>query len=218
MRSSLARAASLVAALVLTTPSARAEDGYRHGRLRFVEPGVSLQRATEVSAEEALANQPFLPGDRVWTDAYGRAEFQFPDGTVVRLDSRSKLDYSGHEEDREERIVLRLWSGSLMVRLRTRDAARFGHEPPAGTVEALQQAMVRLDVDGGETRVSVYRGEAVLDDGQGRVRLTEGQRTFSRWGGEAEQAASFDIQEEDDFSRWDLERESQDRWAARSSE
>ena len=34
------------------------EDGYRHGRVRFVEPGVTLQRATEVSAEEALANQP----------------------------------------------------------------------------------------------------------------------------------------------------------------
>lgn len=218
MRFPLARAASLVALLVLSAPSARAEEGYRHGRLRYVETGVSLQRATEVSAEEALVNQPFLPGDRVWTDAYGRAEFQFPDGTVVRLDSRSKMDYSGHEEDRPERIVLRLWSGSLMVRVRTRDAARFQIETPAGTVEALEQAMVRLDVSGGETRVSVYRGEAVLDDGRGRVQLAEGQRTYSRWGGEAEEAAAFDIREEDDFSRWDLERESQDRWAARSSE
>ena len=166
MRSSLVRAASLVAVWVLGACAARAEeDGYRHGRLRFVESGVSLQRATEVSAEEAVANLPFLPGDRVWSDAYGRAEFQFPDGTVLRVDSRSKLDYSGHEEEGHERIVLRLWSGSLMVRLRTRDAARFEIETPAGTVEVLEQAMVRLDASEGETRVSVYRGEAVLDDG-----------------------------------------------------
>ncbi len=66
--------------------------------------------------------------------------------------------------------------------------------------------------------MSVYRGEAVLDDGRGHVRLAEGQRTYSRWGGEAEEPAAFDIREEDDFSQWDLERESQDRWAARSSE
>jgi len=150
-------------------------------------------------------------GHWLGTDAYGRAEFQFPDGTVVRLDARSKLDYSGHEEDGEERIVLRLWSGSLMVRLRTRDAARFEIETPAGTVQALDQAMVRLDVDGGETRVSVYRGQAELDDGRGRIHLSEGERTYSRWGGEAEEATSFDIREEDAFSQWDLERESQDR-------
>ena len=100
MRSTLlVLAASLLAAsaapLALATES---EDGYRHGRVRYVEPGVTLHRATEVSAEEALANVPFLPGDRVWTDGSGRAEFQFPDGTLVRLDGASKLDYAGHEE------------------------------------------------------------------------------------------------------------------------
>ena len=108
---------------------ARAEDGYRHGRLRFVEPGVSLQRASGVGAEEADANEPFLPGDRVWTNAAGRAEFQFPDGSLVRLDRRSKLDYSGHDEQDGERIVLRLWSGSLYLRVRARDA-RFEIETP----------------------------------------------------------------------------------------
>ena len=96
----LVAAAGFIAALVLPTASAAEEDGYRHGRVRYVEPGVTLHRATEVSAEEALANLPFLPGDRVWTDASGRVEFQFPDGTLVRLDNRSKLDYAGHEEGR----------------------------------------------------------------------------------------------------------------------
>ena len=179
MRSStLVAAAGLVAASACRPPSRAAdEDGYRHGRVRFVESGVTLHRATEVSAEEALANLPFLPGDRVWSDASGRVEFQFPDGTLVRLDSRSKLDYSGHEEGQDERIVLRLWSGSLIARVRTSEAARFEIETPAGSVELLDQAMVRVDVEAGETRVSAYRGEAVLDDGRGRVRLSSGERT-----------------------------------------
>ena len=135
MRSRTLVATGLAAGLVAS--SALADEGYRHGRVRFVEPGVTLQRATEVSAEEALANLPFLPGDRVWTDSAGRAEFQFPDGTVVRLDRRSKLDYAGHEEGQDERIVLRLWSGSAIVRVRTpglrplRDRDAGGHGPGA---------------------------------------------------------------------------------------
>ena len=202
----------------LVAAAALAEDGYRHGRVRFVEPGVTLQRATEVSAEEATPNLPFLPGDRVWTDSAGRAEFQFPDGTVVRLDRRSKLDYAGHEEGEEERIVLRLWSGSAIVRVRTRGFARFEIETPAGMVQALDRGIVRVDVEAGETRVSVYAGEAALDDGKQQVRLAAGERTYARWGAEAEEPRRFDPEEDDDFARWDGLRESEDRWAARSSE
>jgi hypothetical protein len=203
---------SFVAAL------ASADDSYRHGRVRFVEPGVTLQRATEVSAEEALANLPFLPGDRIWTDSAGRAEFQFPDGTLVRVDRRSKLDYAGHEEGEEERVVLRLWSGSAIVRVRARGSTRFEIETPAGLVQALDRGIVRVDVEAGETRVSVYAGEAALNDGRRQVRLAAGERTYARWGAEAEEPRRFDPGEDDDFARWDGLRESQDRWAARSSE
>jgi hypothetical protein len=218
MRSlSLYRAATLIA-VALAAASVSAEEGYRHGRVRYLDPGVTIQRATEAGSEEAVPNQPFLPGDRVWTDGGGRVEFQFPDGTTVRLDSRSKLDYSGHEEGREERIVLRLWSGSLVVRVRTRDAGHFQVETPAGMVEASDRAMVRVDVDGGEARVSVYRGEAMLDDGQRRTRVPEGERTFACWGGDVEEPSTFDVREEDDFSRWDADRDVEDDRAARSSE
>src|SRR5512139_303424 len=216
MRFRMVVAAGLAAGLVGAT--ATAQDEYRHGRVRFVDPGVSLQRATEVSAEEALANLPFLPGDRVWTDSEGRAEFQFPDGTVVRLDRRSKLDYAGHEEGGQERIALRLWSGSAIVRVRTRSFARFEVETPAGMVQALERGIVRVDVESGETRVSVYAGEAALDGGQRQVRLAAGERTYARWGGEPEEPSRFDPGEDDDFARWDGMRESEDRWAAGSSE
>ena len=217
--STLVVAAGLIAASASSSVvSAADEDGYRHGRVRFVESGVTLHRATEVSAEEALANLPFLPGDRVWSDASGRVEFQFPDGTLVRLDSRSKLDYAGHEEGREERIVLRLWSGSLIARVRAAEAARFEIETPAGSVELMDQAMVRVDVEAGEARVSAYRGEAVVDDGRGRVRLSSGEQTVVRWGGAAASPEPFDISPEDDFARWDEAREAEERWASRSSE
>ena len=121
---------------------ATAQEEYRHGHIRHVEPGVTLQRATEASAEEAIANLPFLPGDRVWTDAAGRAGFQFPEGTVVRLDRGSKLDYSDHDESRDERVVLRLWSGSLVLRARSPESAVFHIETPGGLVEAMGPGMI----------------------------------------------------------------------------
>ena len=149
MRSRMLVAAGLAAGLVAST--ALAEDGYRHGRVFFVEPGVTLQRATEVSAEEATANLPFLPGDRVWTDAAGRAEFQFPDGTVVRLDRRSKLDYAGHEEGQERARGAPALVGqhvpprahARLRPLRGRDAGR--HGPGARPRDAARRRRGRRD-------------------------------------------------------------------------
>ena len=74
--------------------------------------------------------------------------------------------------------------------VRSRGFARFEIETPAGMVQALERGIVRVDVDAGETRVSVYDGEAVLDDGRRQVRLAAGERTFARWGDEAGRAAS----------------------------
>ena len=55
---------TLVGGLALA-PALSAEDKYEHGWIRRVEPGVTVQRATEVGSEEAAPNLPFLPGDRV---------------------------------------------------------------------------------------------------------------------------------------------------------
>ena len=213
MRHRTVLALGLAATLPLVASLAGADEGYRHGRLRYVEPGTVLQRATETEAEEAIQNLPFLPGDRIWTDDAGRAEFQFPDGTVVRLDRRGKLDYAAHEEERGERIVLRLWSGSVVVHAPSQPSLRFEIETPAGFVEALEKSVVRVDVEGGDTRVSTYEGEAVFEG----VRLALGQRTQARWGERPDEPEGFDRFEADDFLQWDEGRESEDRRAVNSA-
>ncbi len=210
-----------IAALTLTLAGAfgspaRADDDYGHGWLRFVEPGASLQRAQAVAAEEADSNEPFLPGDRVWTNADGRVEFQFTDGSLLRLDRRSKLDYSGQEEQDGQQIFLRLWSGSVYLRTRGRNA-RFEIETPAGVVRSLERSLVRVDVDAGEARVSVYEGEAVFDDGRAQLRLAGGERTYARFGGGAEEPRRFDLDEQDDFALWNAELDTQVRGDGRSA-
>src|SRR4030095_7961190 len=92
--------------VALTLSPAVFAQSYRDGRVRHVEEGVSIQRATETGSEEATVNLPFLPGDRVWTDGGGRAEFQFAGGSLLRLDSASKLDYVADDEARDARVEL----------------------------------------------------------------------------------------------------------------
>ena len=194
--------------VLASAATAVAQEDYRHGRIRDVEATVTLQREAEPGAEEAFPNSPFLPGDRVWTDARGRAEFQFPDGAVLRLDSRGKLDYVTHEEARGERVVLKLWSGGLYLRTPgDRRGAAVLVETPAGVVETHERGTYRIDVDSGETRLSVYEGEAVLDGGGRRVDVDTAERAYVRRGEDPERPRSFDRREDDEFAAWDRARQ-----------
>jgi FecR protein len=204
-----------LALIGLAAPAAAQED-YRHGRIRYLEPGVTLQRATETSAEEAVINLPYLPGDRVWTDASGRAEFQFESGALLRLDSRSKLDYTAHDEGRNGRVVLRLWSGGLYLRVRNRGDEGFVFETPVGLIEIEKRGVYRIDSESGEVRLSVYEGEAKLEAGGERVDVNTGERAYARHGESVEPPARFDRGEDDEFARWDEDRERREAWAAGS--
>jgi hypothetical protein len=200
----------LVAALPLTASA----ESYRHGRIRHVEEGVSIQRGTETGAEEAVANLPFLPGDRVWTDGGGRAEFQFAGGSLLRLDNASKLDYVAHDDGRDERIVLRLWSGALYLHGRDRRDGGFEIETPGGVVTAGGRGALRIDVQAGETRLSVFEGEAGLDAGE-TVRLRAGERVYARHGQVEDGPRAFDRGDGDEFTEWDGARQEQAAYASK---
>ena len=214
----MTRRLMMVGVLLGSATAASAQDSYRHGRVLSAEPVVSLQRATEPGAEEAFPNLPFLPGDRVWTDRAGRAEFQFADGTLLRLDSASKLDYVAHDDGGGDRVVLRLWSGGLYLHNRDgRGYPDFGIETPGGVVEARERGVYRVDVEAGETRLSVYEGEASLE-AEREVRVGAGERAYARRGQETEDPRGFDLAALDDFDRWDGDREDRHTYAANRRE
>jgi hypothetical protein len=199
--------------LVSSLPAWAQQEQYRHGFVRFVEPTVTIQRAEEPGAEAAEAQLPFLPGDRIWTDASGRVEFQFADGSLVRLDCRGKLDYVAFDED-SGRTVLRLWSGGLFLRSREgRGTGAFEIETPGGLVRPTEPGLIRLDVASGETRLSVHEGEAVLSSGRQEARVRAGERAYAQASGASEQAQPFDRWAQDDFDRWNGQREAEARWA-----
>ena len=198
------------AVLVLALPGmAAADDDYRHARIRHVEDGVSIQRAAEPGAEEAQPNMPFLPGDRIWTDERGRVEFQFDSGAFLRLDNGSKLDYLDNPGDR---VVLRLWSGGLYVHGVNGRGLDFEIETPGGVVNTRGRGVYRIDARSGETRVSVYEGEATLQ-GRRDVRVHDGERVYARDGAVVRGPMAFDVRDADDFAMWADDRQEKTRYA-----
>ena len=202
------KAVSVTLTLLALAAAAGAQDyGSDHGRIRFADPGVTLQRANDTGAEEASPNAPLLPGDRVWTDGAGRAQFQFRDGSVLSLDSRSKLDYVADEEaSQDDGVSLRLWSGSLILHVRDgRRSPRFQIETPGGLVTVDDRGVYRIDAEPSETRLSAYEGQAVLDASRRRVVVEEGQTILVRRGEWPEPARSLGRDRLDDFAAWDRE-------------
>ena len=205
----MARSLMALLLVVLGMPAlASAERGFRHGRIRQADYGATIQRGTETSAEEAVPNLPYLPGDRVWTDGNARVEFQFTGGSTLRLDRGSKLDYVAHDDSRHERFVLRLWSGGLYLHGDKRDGL-FEVETPGGVVSSDGRSVLRVDFDGSETRLSVYEGEARLDD----QKVEAGERVYAR-DGRVDEPRGFDRAESDDFALWDEDQERQMAYAS----
>ena len=154
----------------LSWPASRRPSGLRRGRLS-ARPR-PLRRARRDAAarhrgeRRGGAREPALPARRPRVDGRGAGgrSSSSPTARVVRLDQRSKLDYAGHEEGQDERIVLRLWSGSALVRVRSRgvrpvrdrDAGRHGPgaraRDRAGRRRRRRDAAERLRGRGGARR------------------------------------------------------------------
>lgn len=215
-----ARSFALTALAALLPGLVSAQDVYRHGRVRHVEGAVTIQRASESAAEEAVPNLPFLPGDRVWTDRESRGEFQFADGTLLRIDRRTKIEYAAHEERRgTDRIALALWSGDVIVRQRDgRSGSEISIEAPGGlSVDLAEGGVYRVGLEAGETRIAVYEGEATVE-GDRRVRVRAGEQLWAR-GAEIDEAAeTVNRRDLDDFARWDEGRQGGQAWARERSE
>jgi len=207
-------AAVLAIALALTVPGGQAAAqemaawGAHFVRTAHVEGQVTIQRASEIDAEEALLNMPVIPGDRLWTGPDGRAEFQLADGMLVRIDVSTKLDAEalGIPGDAENDLtVLRLWSGSAILTGGVFDstAKTLQVDTPATSVFILEDGLTRIDIDDeGATYVSVYRGTAEVVALNSSVLVRAGQRSVVGPGYSPEEPFTFNTTELDDFGLW----------------
>lgn len=193
----------LGAALAGFSSAALAEQDVRFRDGRFLETlgGVTLQRADDAGADEAVRNMPFLPGDRVWTDASGRAEIVFAEGEILWIAERSKVDSLGRGgREQDERLGLRVFAGSFGARVRA-GGPGFEFRAPGGSVTTTGAAAFRVDVRAGETVLSVGEGEVLAHFAGERLAVRAGERV--RYAdGAVDGPYRYQRAAADDFDRW----------------
>ncbi len=202
--------------LAVSTTAALADEGHHYIRTRWVEAEVSVERPGG-EVEQASLNVPVLPGDRLVSEVGGRAELQTADGTLIRLDERSQLDYLDQQRDDggAELFVLRLRSGSLYIH-GTLPPNRYRIDTTHGSIEVTSPGLLRVDTDRYETRLSVLEGEAVLL-GEGEEMLVASWQTASAIRGrQPARPRTLDVPN-DAFAAWEAERGAPDAgWSAQA--
>ena len=202
---------AILATLTLLPTSALAQtpdQGEIPARLRHFEGTVSIQRAAVGTTESALNNLPVSKGDRVWTDADGRVEIVFNDGSTLWLDHSTTIDVvSLRPRLRDPEAILRLWSGSVYLQRTVPPTGSLLKElrvdSGAGSVLVEGHGLFRIDVDD-QQRVwlSVYSGLADLISGGLIESLSAGEQSYAELDSAPAHSVAFNTAEQDDFAAW----------------
>jgi hypothetical protein len=200
-------ASVLVLLMAALAPAAAQETGAltpRVARLRVVEGSVQITRAGQQAAQTAVINLPLEQGDTLATGT-GRAEIEFENGAVARLDANSALQLT----------LLNSANGLRMVRLTlTQGTGNFSARPALADVQQVfangvqisfrEQAEFRVGIDSAGTSVSVVQGAILITSGGLPRQVHKDQTLLFR---AADQNVSLSgPPSEDEFDQWVISR------------
>ena len=182
------------------------EYGSVYGRIRYLEGGLTLERAGEGSVTDGVVNDPVTPGDRVSTED-GRAEISLADGSVVWFDqdTRVSLRNLADLDNRYEKTnLIALESGAFRVDTsdpESRDQT-FRIDTEAGSIYLLSGGSYRIENEDGATTVYSFRGVAELSGDEDSVLVRTGERSSVQPGRLPSEPRRFNTARLDDFDRF----------------
>ena len=177
----------------------------RVGRISFLEGAVSFRPAESDDWGPAVPNRPVTSGDRVWTDADGRAEIDVG-AAALRTGPQTEADVVRLDD---AAVQVRLPQGTLTERVRDLEGGLLDEiDAPAASVSISQPGVYRVEVspDGASTRVTVWSGRATVSSSGSSFDVNAGQMASIEQGnpptyGLVEAGAP------DDFDRWSSARD-----------
>jgi hypothetical protein len=162
----------LLLALLLAAPAAADPTG-RVGRIAWLSGSVHLHRADSGESTNALLNWPITSGDILSTAAGARSEVQLG-STSVQFDSSSILEFVTVDD---QRVRLRLLAGSVIIRLRSPEAAaEFELSSRDGSFSFPEAGSYRFDTEPAATVATVHDGSLRFAASDGALDLRAGQR------------------------------------------
>ena len=182
------------------------EYGSVYGRIRYLEGGLTLERAGEGTVTDGVVNDPVIPGDRLATED-GRAEVSLADGSVLWLDADTRLNVRNLADldNRYEKTNLIALEGGA-IRVDTSDPESrdqtFRIDTEAGSVYLLSGGSFRVENEDGATTVYSFRGVAELSGDEDSVLVRTGERSSVQPGRLPSEPRRFNTARLDDFDRF----------------
>ncbi len=169
-------------------------------RLAYVSGNVSFARGDDPDQwQPANPNIPMTLGDRVWT-AGGISELQVHGGNVIRLAKATDLTALNLTEDTQQ-FSVSAGVASFQIR-RLGDDDVFEVDTPNAAITFERTGDYRIDVrEGGETRIQVRRGRAMIASGGGQVPLGAGDAILIE-GQEPPRYDMIAVSAPDGWDRW----------------
>ena len=203
---------ALAAALVCGQPDARLESQPgpdvpgRAARLSFLSGTVSFQPGSVEDWVQATLNRPLTTGDRLWTEADGRAEVHLG-STAMRLNGGTNFSFI-NLDDRTAQVQLSLGTLSVRVR-RLADDEVVEIDTPQVALSLLRPGEYRVEVNeqGDTTMVSVRSGQAEATAGQAFTIHPRDQVRITAAAGGAPAFDRRDIPPSDPFDNWCADRD-----------
>jgi len=173
-------------------------------RLSVVEGSVQITRAGQQAARTAVTNLPLEQGDALTTGT-GRAEIEFENGAMARLDANSALQLTMLNSDnglRTARLTLTQGTGSFYARPALADVQQVFAN--GVQISFREQAEFRVGIDSAGTSVSVLRGAVLVTSGGLPRQVHKDQTLLFR---AADQSVSISGPPgEDEFDQWVISR------------
>ena len=145
----------------------------RVGRLAEVQGEVWVFDNDEGEWIEAVRNRPVAAGDRLSSSRSGRAEVRIG-STTVRIDANTELEVTALDDDR---VTVRLHSGDVATRLRSREAAQeFELLTPEGAFRPDRAGNYRFSRDDDLTEATAFAGQLQVRATDAAVTVKAGQR------------------------------------------
>lgn len=166
------------------------------GGVNYVEGKVAVAQKSGKSGY-LLKGDNLEVGDKVSTDADGKAEILLNPGSYVRLAENSNFEFTNTSLDS---LQVKLTGGSAMFEVITDDEFKFSVKTPQTQFKIVESGVYRVDVlSDGSGKIAVWKGKAEI--GTDKATTVKSGREATIIGGQTV-VAKFDRDDRDALAVW----------------
>jgi len=181
--------------------------GAAFARITVLEGSATVSRE---SAGDMDVSQNFTiePLDILTTKGNGRTVVQFIDGTLLKLDQNTRVEFleiGGADDGKSLSILARLWNGSILVDVSddsTFQERSFRIDTEDASTYLLSNGKYRLDSTDNETTLKVVSGTAEMSEGGGSTLFHSGDMGRASQGYANISKSYFNTFDMDNFDLW----------------